>query len=92
MDGMKHRSASCRFTQSVLPGFVELTHLKAKKPGRGDGSELMRRAIAHFDSKKQPLALTAEPELTGFYARFGFEAIQEKPLIMVRLCKSQAKP
>lgn len=85
---MKHKSASCRFTRSVLPGFVELTHLKAKKPGRGDGSELLRRAIAHFESKKQPLALTAEPDLVEFYAKFGFEAIQEKPLIMVRLCKS----
>lgn len=87
MDGLKHRSASCRLSPSVLKGFVEVHHLKAKKPGRGDGSGLLRRLCAWADDKRQPLALTCEAELTGFYGQFGFEAIQEKPIIMVRLAK-----
>lgn len=88
MDGLKHRSASCRLSPSVLNGFVEVHHLKAKKPGRGDGSALLARLCAWADDKRQPLVLTADKELTGFYERFGFEAIQEKPIIMVRLAKT----
>ena len=90
MDGMKHRSASLKLTPSVVSGDLELHHFKAKKPGRGDGSELMRRVCEWADAKKQPLILNCPPDLVGFYKRFGFGVAQEKPVIMARLYKTQS--
>lgn len=87
MDGLKHRSASLKLSPSVIYGYLELHHLRAKKPNRGDGSELMRRVCAWADSEKQPLILNCTGELVDFYAKFGFEAVQKMPVIMARLPK-----
>lgn len=87
MDGLKHRSASLKLSPSVIDGYLELHHMRAKKPNRGDGSELMRRVCAWADDKGQPLILNCAPELVDFYARFHFTAVQKSPIIMCRLPK-----
>ena len=87
MDGMKHRSASLKLSPSVVKGYLEVHKVTAKKPGRGDGSELMRRLTQWADDKKTPLVLNCTPELVDFYSRFGFEMAQKKPVIMARLPK-----
>ena len=85
---MKHRSASLKLTPSVIPGYLEVHHVTAKKRGRGDGSELMRRLCVWADQKKRPLVLNCSPELVAFYERFDFAKVQEKPILMARLCKT----
>lgn len=87
MDGLKHRSASLKLSPSVIHGYLELHHMRAKKPNRGDGTELMRRVCVWADGEKQPLILNCTGELAGFYERFGFEAVQKMPIIMARLPK-----
>lgn len=87
MDGMKHKSASCKLRLSVVDGYLEVTHFQAKKPGLGHGSELLRRLAKWADKKKQPLILTCDNSgLWRFYCDAGFEMLQYKPVtILARL-------
>lgn len=91
---MKHRSASLKLSPSVVKGYLEVHHVVAKKPGRGDGSALMDKLASWADKSRQAMVLTCPMGLVGFYEKFGFEFTEivvpidaQRLTIMTRLPK-----
>lgn len=88
------RTASCNLRQSALfdvppPNLLELTNFQAFQQGKGHGTALMKQLCTEADMCGMNLMLMAESErLRDWYSgRFGFNVIQEEPLIMIRYAK-----
>lgn len=92
-------SCKVGFTMSVPShirgGMREISAIEvpAKERGKGDASALLDRICAEADLTGKVLMLTPQPygnvglnqdELQDWYARFGFQVIQAKPLMMAR--------
>lgn len=76
-----------------LRGFSrEITELFVPEEfrGKGEASELLKEVCSEADDKDLMLILIADtPRLALFYGRFGFEAIQSEPsILMVRKPKA----
>lgn len=76
-------------------GVLELTHLIVPSQHRGQGyaSLLLQKVCAEADEAGKVLLLMPKPygdapmdrdALQGLYERFGFEVIQERPVLMAR--------
>ncbi len=80
--------------ESMRPYIFELTNIYTKNDNRkkGNASELMRRTISEADKQGKILILTVKPDdetidkqsLQQWYARFGFDVLQEDISMMIR--------
>lgn len=81
--------------KSVTDGLLEVKSVKTAKPNRrrGHASRLMVDVCAEADKSGTILVLTPEQfdngpigtkQLEHWYERFGFEVIQDKPVLMCR--------
>ena len=91
-------SASCRIVEAMgVPehmreGLRELIDLTASNPRKGHATALMTKICAEADRARITLLLTAKPfqdgmtdaQLRDWYARFGFQQIQDEPILMAR--------
>jgi len=58
--------------------------------GNGEGTELLKDVCDQADAEHILLLLIADTEkMAMYYGRFGFVAIQDKPILMVRSPKSE---
>jgi N-acetylglutamate synthase-like GNAT family acetyltransferase len=80
---------------SVTEGLLEVKSVKTAKPQRhqGHATRLLEDVCKEADGAKMLLVLTPEQfdngpigskQLQSWYARFGFEVIQDKPVLMCR--------
>ena len=83
------------YSQIVPPnlrGFArEITEFNVPEEFRckGEGTELLKDVCEQADEQKILLLLIADTlKLAMFYERFGFVAIQESPMLMIRPPKS----
>jgi len=71
-----------------LRGFArEITefHVPEEFRGKGEGSELLKEVCEQADQYDIMLILIADTQkLALYYGRFGFEPIQQEPILMVR--------
>jgi predicted GNAT family acetyltransferase len=76
-------------------GVLEVTHVFTPEQHRGKGyaSLLLQKLAAEADEQQKVLLLMPKPyddqplntdELADWYSRFGFEPIQQEPLLMAR--------
>lgn len=92
----KNEWASCRLTKprfAKIDGLVELTKMRSAK--RGYGSKLLQSVCQEADKLGKSLIVhvestdgeKSEADLISWYAKHGFEQIQDSPPLMARCAK-----
>lgn len=93
-----HKQASLRVVipqgvpESMRQGMREIVGVTSENPRKGHATALMHTVCAEADHTRMVLMLEAKPfaegmtqeQLETWYARFGFQKIQETPVLMAR--------